>query len=123
MSGYVPLVRDVDYLRIGSSTKEEVLGKLGEPLNKSTERSNSIIYVQKRVETFAFLRPRIEDRKVMKLTFNQASILSGIDYYYEIDGQPIRADEKTVVSGGRKLTFYQQMFGNIGNFSAEQFLE
>jgi outer membrane protein assembly factor BamE (lipoprotein component of BamABCDE complex) len=123
MSGYVPLASDVENLQIGSSTKEEVLSKLGEPLNNSTERSNSIIYVQKRVETFAFLRPRIEDRKVMKLTFNQTSILSGIDYYDEIDGRRIEADEKTVVSAGRKLTFYQQMFGNIGNFSAEQFLE
>lgn len=123
ISGYVPPEAEISQLVIGSSTKKEVITRLGEPLSNRDSSTNFLIYVQKKVEVIAFLRPQIDDRKVLKLSFDDGSILSRIDFYdYDaVATKTFKADQKTVVSDGRKLTFWQQMFGNIGNFSSEQF--
>ena len=123
ISGYVPPQTETSQLKIGSSTKAEIIKKLGEPLNNSYSPNNFLLYVQKKVEIVAFLRPRIEDRKIVKLTFDTSSILSRIDFYDTVANQPFEADQKIIVSDGRRLTFWQQMFGNIGNFSSERFFE
>ena len=123
ISGYVPTEKEISFLRIGSSTRDEVIKQLGEPLNHSYSSTNFLLYVQKRVDVVAFLRPRIGERKVVKLTFDKSSLLSRIDFSDKVDRHVFESEQKIVVSEGRKLTFWQQMFGNIGNFSSEQFLE
>ena len=123
ISGYVPPESEISQLQIGSSTKEDVIRKLGEPLSNSLYPTSFLLYVQKRVEVLAFFRPQIEDRKVVKLTFDENLILKQIDFREEAPVEVFEADQKTVVSEGRELTFWQQMFGNIGNFSSEQFIK
>ena len=125
ISGYVPPEAEISQLVIGSSTKEEVIKKLGEPLSNKGSPKNFLIYVQKKVEVVAFFSPQIDDRKVLKLSFDDRAILSRVDFYNydEVASKTFKADQKIVVSEGRKLTFWQQMFGNIGNFSSEQFFD
>ena len=110
---------------IGSSSKKEVITKLGEPLSNEGSPTNFLIYVQKKVEVVAFLEPRIDERNVLKLSFDDRAILSRIDFYEydKVANKKFEADQKIVVAEGRKLTFWQQMFGNIGNFSSEQFFD
>ena len=123
VSGYVPLSADIEELRVGASSKKEVLDRLGEPLSFNHGQSDFLLYVQQEVETLAFFRPRVSERKVVKLTFDDFAILSDVDYYSGSDLKPFRLEKKITESEGRKLTFWQQMFGNIGNFSSEQFLQ
>jgi outer membrane protein assembly factor BamE (lipoprotein component of BamABCDE complex) len=123
ISGYVPPKVEILQLRVGSSTKEEVKKILGEPLNSSNANQNFLLYVQKRVEALAFFRPKVNDRKVVKLTFDGSEILSKVDFYDSVSTGVFVADQNIVVSEGRKLTFWQQMFGNIGNFSSEQLFD
>ena len=120
VSGYVPMQMELEQLRVGSSTKQEVLKKLGEPLNYEGDPSGTLLFVQQKVETLAFLRPRVSERAVIKLTFNDNDILSSVEKSSSINNEPFKIEEQFVVSKGRKLSFWQQMFGNIGNFSAEQ---
>ena len=121
----MPPEAEISQLVIGSSTKEEVIKKLGEPLSNKGSPKNFLIYVQKKVEVVAFFSPQIDDRKVLKLSFDDRAILSRVDFYNydEVASKTFKADQKIVVSEGRKLTFWQQMFGNIGNFSSEQFFD
>jgi outer membrane protein assembly factor BamE (lipoprotein component of BamABCDE complex) len=74
------------------------------------------------LETNGFLAPKIDKRVVVNLVFDENAQLSKIKYYDLTDGAEVDFDSNIVLSDGRKLTFWQQMFGNIGNFSSEQFL-
>ncbi len=123
VSGYVPLSADIEELAVGVSSKKEVLDRLGEPLSFNQEESDFLLYIQQEVETFAFFRPRVNERKVVKLTFDDFAILSDVDYSGVSDSKPLRLEKKITESEGRKLTFWQQIFGNFGNFSSEQFLQ
>ena len=123
VSGYVPMEMELEQLRVGFSTKKEVLKKLGEPLNFQGDSSGTLIFVQQKVETVAFLRPRVSERVVIKLSFNRNDILSNVEKSSSVNNEPFKIEEQLVVSKGRKLSFWQQMFGNIGNFSAEQIFD
>ena len=123
VSGYVPLKAEIERLRVGVSTRADVLQSLGEPLNYREDSANSILFVQQKVETVAFLKPRVSERKIVKLTFDKTSILTKVEQFAGADAKSFEMEKKIVVSKGRKLTFWQQMFGNISNFSSEQFLD
>ena len=123
VSGYVPLETELTKLKLGVSTKLEVVKYLGEPLTLKFDSSNRLLFVQQKVETVAFFRPRVIDRTVIQLTFNESDILSKIERFEGSALEPLTLETEITRSEGRKLTFWQQMFGNIGNFSTEQFLD
>tara|TARA_A100001015_G_C14715745_1_gene603914 strand:- start:78 stop:506 length:429 start_codon:yes stop_codon:yes gene_type:complete len=122
VSGYVPLESELKKLQIGVSTKAYVVKILGEPLSYRVDASETIFYIQQKVETVAFLKPRIKKREIVGLKFDKSNILSSIETSVDSVSKPFDLEEKIVISEGRQLTFWQQMFGNIGNFSSEQFL-
>ena len=123
VSGYAPLKAETDSLKVGFSTREDALESLGEPLNYKEGFSNSMVFVQQKVETVAFFKPKVSDRTIVKLTFDETNILSKIEHFAGAAAKSFELEQEIVVSKGRKLTFWQQMFGNIGNFSSEQFLD
>ena len=123
VSGYVPLKAEIELLKIGFSTRVDVLKILGEPLNYSEDSSDSMLYVQQKVETIAFLKPRVSERTIVKLTFDESNTLSKIEKFTGAEANSFELEKQIVISQGRKLTFWQQMFGNISNFSSEQFLD
>ena len=123
VSGYVPLKAEIERLRVGVSTRADVLQSLGEPLNYREDSANSMLFVQQKVETVAFLKPRVSERKIVKLSFDKTSTLAKVEQFAGADAKPFEMEKKIVVSTGRKLSFWQQMFGNISNFSSEQFLD
>lgn len=123
VSGYVPLKAEIERLRVGFSTRADVLKVLGEPLNYREDSPNSILFVQQKVETIAFLKPKVSERKIVKLTFDKTGTLARVEQFAGADATSFEMEKKIVVSKGRKLTFWQQMFGNISNFSSEQFLD
>ena len=119
----MPIKTEIDQLIVGSTTMKEAIKILGEPLSTSKSSPNVILYVQQRAETLAFFKPRVSERAVLKLTFDQNDILASTSSRKDVDALPMNLEQQIVVSEGREITLWQQLFGNIGNFSAEQFLE
>ena len=123
VSGYAPLQEELKDLKVGLSTKEDILESLGEPLSYKKSAPGFLIYVQQEVETIAFLRPQITERLIVKLTFDKDNILSGVERSSGVGDEPFIMEKDIIASEGRRLTFWQQMFGNIGNFSSDQFFD
>ena len=48
-------------------------------------------------------------------------IIDNTPHLVNLDSKIIEISTKKVISGGRKLTVLQQIFGNIGNFSSQNF--
>ena len=76
------------------------------------------IYFSQKIEKFAFFEPELSSRKVILLSFKN-SILINKETFSQEDSKIIEISSKKVISGGRKLTVLQQIFGNIGNFSSQ----
>ena len=78
------------------------------------------IYFSQKIEKVAFFEPKLSSREVILLSFKN-SILIKKETFSKRDSKIIEISSKKVISGGRKLTVLQQIFGNIGNFSAQNF--
>ncbi len=107
-------------LDIGKSTKSQVKKILGEPLIVDNQLVDTWIYFSQKIEKVAFFEPKLSSRKVILLSFKNSTLIKKETFSKE-DSKIIEISTKKVVSGGRKLTVLQQIFGNIGNFSSQNF--
>jgi outer membrane protein assembly factor BamE (lipoprotein component of BamABCDE complex) len=120
--GYLPVSADVDSLAVGSDTKANVLELLGQPTSKGVEGDNTWYYVSYTVSTFAFFAPKVTDRQILAVSFNGSNRIAAVNTYGLENGIVVDLNTNETVTGGRTLTFLQQMIGSVGNFSAESFL-
>ena len=107
-------------LIIDSSTKNQVKKNLGEPLIIDDHNEETWIYFSQKIEKIAFFAPKLTDRTVMLLKFKNNRLINK-ESFTQQDSKIIDISTKKVISGGRKLTILQQIFGNIGNFSSQNF--
>ena len=107
-------------LIIGSSTKNQVKKNLGKPLIIDDQNEETWIYFSQKIEKIAFFAPKLTDRTVMLLKFKNNRLINK-ESFTQQDSKIIDISTKKVISGGRKLTILQQIFGNIGNFSSQSF--
>ena len=120
-NGVSPNKERLNDLKIGKITKPQVRNLIGDPIFvDSNNNKETWIYFSQKIEKFAFLKPELISRKVILLSFNN-KILSKVETFSKENSKIINLNTKKVVSGGRKLTVLQQIFGNIGNFSAENY--
>ena len=78
------------------------------------------IYFSQKIEKIAFFAPRLNERTVLLLKFKNNKLINK-ESFTQKDSKIIDISTKKVISGGRKLTVLQQIFGNIGNFSSQSF--
>ena len=107
-------------LNIGKTTKSKVKKILGDPIMIDNQLVETWIYFSQKIEKFAFFEPKLSSRKVILLSFKN-NILIKKESFSQKDSKIIEISTKKVISGGRKLTVLQQIFGNIGNFSSQNF--
>ncbi len=121
-NGVLPNSEKLEKLKIGFTTKIQVKNILGDPLIIDMQRVETWIYFSQKIEKFAFFEPKLSSRNVILLSFKN-KILSKVELFSKKDSKIIDISTKQVISGGRKLSVLQQIFGNIGNFSSQNFME
>lgn len=120
--GYLPVSADIAAIAPGTDNKDSILSRFGEPTSEGVQGDNSWYYVSYRVRELAFLKPKITERQILAITFDSRGKVSDINRYALENGVLINLNNRETVTGGRRITFLQQLLGNVGNFSAENFL-
>lgn len=120
--GFSPQIAQLEQIST-SDTRGSVLRLLGQPSATGTFDSESWYYMASRVENYAFYAPKIVDRKVVAIRFDDAGRVSNVARYGVEDGQVIDLITRTTPTYGREITILQQLFGNIGRVGADQFFD
>jgi outer membrane protein assembly factor BamE (lipoprotein component of BamABCDE complex) len=121
--GYVPSQADISRIRPGfddAGTVEEILGR---PSAGGVLRDSAWYYVESRVENLTYNAPRVTDRTVLAVNFDQRGVVSNIRSYGLEDGKIVELTPRTTDTGGRELGVLEQLFGNLLNLDASQFQE
>jgi len=118
--GYVPIAEDVASISVGDS-QETVSARLGEPTTRGLEGTNTWYYISSKVRRVAFFAPREIDRQIVAISFSGTRVAQ-IERFGLEDGRVIDLNRNVTVTDGRRLTFFEQFLGNVGNFSAESFI-
>ena len=75
---------------------------LGRPSSSGVLRDSAWYYVQSRVENFTYHPPRVVDRTVLAVNFDQRGVVRDIQRYGLEDGRIINLETRTTETGGRR---------------------
>ena len=102
----------------GVDNKASVEKTLGRPSFTSQVSPNEWYYVSRDTNQFAFRNPRVSQQSVYRVRFDPAGNVIGIDKSgKELIAAIDPADRKTPTLG-RRRSFFDELFGNIGTVGA-----
>lgn len=120
--GYAPRPAQLAEVTVGTDTKAEVAGKIGRPTTQGTFDGDEWYYISRSTESRALRDPRVISQEVVVVSFDEDGVAQAVDSYGLEDGRVVNLVTKTTPTRGKRLTFLQQLLGNVGRFSSEQFL-
>lgn len=121
--GYVPPEADVARISPGFDTQFNVEELLGRPSSSGLLRDSAWYYVESTVENFTYHAPRVVDRTVLAVNYDQNGVVTDVARYGLEDGKIVNLTTRTTETGGRTLGILEQLFGNILNLDASQFVD
>ena len=101
-------------VKVGVDTKSTVLTSLGSPSTKSTFDPNVWYYVSQITDEYAYYKPRVRTRDVVRITFGKDEKVSEVKHLTLKDGYQIAYDRAETPTRGRSLSWVEQVLGTIG---------
>lgn len=102
-----------------TDTKASVLSQLGNPsvkgtFDEMTDEDETWYYITSVREQYAYLRPQIQDRTIVAVSFNQDGQVKKVAEYGIEDGRYVNFSDRETPTRGRELSALEQIFGSIG---------
>ncbi|MDE1992726.1 MAG: outer membrane protein assembly factor BamE [Rhizobiaceae bacterium] len=114
-NGYIFDQQSLDLVPVGSS-REQVLLSLGTPSTTATFDGEVFYYIsQKRTRTLAFMKPKLVDQNILAIYFDKDGIVKQKANYTLKDDKVFDMISRTTPTGGRDMTFLQQILQGGGN--------
>jgi len=121
--GYVPDDALLSDVRVGLDTKTTVNRLIGPPGSEGIIDDLGWYYVKSDYETFLWRAPVEIDRQVVAVTFTDRGVVANIERYGLQNGQVVRLSRRVTTSNTQGIGFLRQLFSNLGNFNAGNFLD
>ena len=118
--GYVPADTYIQRIQIGEDSRADVVSKIGRPSTTAAFENDEWYYISRTTQTRAFFAPEATEQDVLVLAFDANGVVRSVDRYALADGQVIDLVTRTTPTRGKRLTFLQQLLGNIGRFNPDQ---
>ena len=112
--GNLPDAQLVSILKIGIDSKKSTTQILGEPTFRGVLGDNSFYYVGTVNSKLAFLDPKLDTQFILEINFDKNNKLKKLYLYDEDESIDVSMSSLETKHSGKKLTFLQQIFGNIG---------
>ena len=110
--GYIPPEEELQELAVGVDTRSSVEDLVGSP--SSRVKGGDFFYVSSTFKTAGARAPKVVERQVLAMTFDENGVLQNIERYGLEDGQVVVLSRRVTSSGATDVSFIRQLFGNIG---------
>ncbi len=121
--GYVVDEQMLQLIKQGSS-REQVLLTLGQPSTTATFDNEVFYYIsQQKQRTYAFQKPRLISQEILAVYFGSDGRVEKVARYTLQDGHVVDMVSDTTPTGGKDLTFIQQILSGSGKNSARNFFD
>lgn len=112
--GFAPDPELVDTIRAGSDTRGSVRRKIGRPGLDGVFANDGWYYIASTFEHLTYHAPKIVNRRIVAITFNEDDVVASVNTYGLEDGKLIDLETRTTPTAGRELGILEQALGNIG---------
>lgn len=116
--GYIPDPVLVSSVTVGIDNRESVQATLGRPTFASQFDQNQWYYLARDTEQLAFSRPKAKSQALMKISFDDTGNVVDIAQTGIETVVKINPDGDKTPTLGRDRSFFQDIFGNIGQVGA-----
>ena len=118
--GNLPDPQDLSQVKVGETTRDEVVKLLGNPSTSGTFEKETWYYIGQRTEQrLTVFNPVIKDQKVVLIRFNGDGTVEELQQFGLKDGKQVDVVDRVTPSRGKDLSILQQLVGNIGRFGSE----
>lgn len=100
----------------GVSTRTSVLQSMGSPTTKAPFDEDVWYYIGQKTEKTGIFDPKVVDKKIVVVAFNQEGIVETIDKV-EADQIDVPTVRRKTATSGNEMTVMQQLLGNVGRFN------
>lgn len=122
--GYFAKAEHLLSIKAGSHTQREVEMLMGSPSTIGTFDTNTWYYIASISSSFAWRPPEVLSRHVIAIKFDEETkLISEINQYTIADGRVIAFADDVTPTRGRELSILEQLIGNVGRQSADQFID
>ncbi|WP_417253121.1 outer membrane protein assembly factor BamE [Celeribacter sp.] len=121
--GYVPSEAQLAQISVGVDTKETIKDEIGTPGTEGILDSSAWYYVRSQFRHLGAFEPKEVDRQVVAISFDAQGRVSNVERFGLEQGRVVVLSRRVTDDGVKGITFLQQLFGNLGNVSAEQLLQ
>lgn len=121
--GYAPDEELLAEIAVGQDTRGSVRRKIGRPSSTGVFTKTGWYYVSTTVEEYMYNAPEVTDRRVVSVQFDTNDVVASVNVYGIEDGRVIDLQTRTTPNQGRQLTIMQQLLGNLGSLSGEEFFD
>ena len=115
--GYVVDEQLSQSVQVGVDNKESVAKTLGRPTFIGQFYPNDWYYLSRDTTQFAFRNPRVTDQKLLHVRFDAAGNVIAVDRSGEERIAAVDPSGDKTATLGRKRSFFEELFGNIGTIS------
>ncbi|WP_197917908.1 outer membrane protein assembly factor BamE [Thiosulfatihalobacter marinus] len=119
--GYMPPDEDIAAITLGVDTRDTVVETLGSPSAGGVLKDGSFYYVRSRVRTYGAREPKVIERKVMAVDFDNRGIARNIRQFGLEDGRAVPLVVRVTDGNLGNVSFLKQLLGSIGNFDPSGF--
>ena len=116
--GYIIDADLVNSVQPGVDNRASVLQTLGKPSFASQFNAGEWYYVARDSRNLAYLNPRAKSQLTLKIAFDQQGVVSNITRTGLDQVTAISPYGKVTPTLGRKRSFFEELFGNIGSVGA-----
>jgi len=116
--GYIADKALIDAIQPGIDNRTSVERTLGRPTFTSQFGNEDWYYVSQDTKTPAFRRPRTEDQTVLRVRFDAAGNVVGVDRRGMEQVARIDPEGDKTKTLGRDRSFLEDLFGNVGSVGA-----
>jgi outer membrane protein assembly factor BamE (lipoprotein component of BamABCDE complex) len=112
--GYVPDQSLPTDIKPAEDTRSTVLAKLGSPSTTSVFDDSLWVYMSATREELAFYYPRIVQREIVAIQFDDQDAVTDVLVYDVSAGRTVQYNSRVTPTRGRELGILEQLFGTIG---------
>lgn len=116
--GYIVDPDLVNSVQAGTDTRQSVLAVLGKPTFTSEFSQGDWYYVSRDSRNFAYNNPRVRDQMTLRISFDERGVVSAVRRSGVEQVASISPSKKTTPTLGKKRSFFDELFGNIGTVGA-----
>ena len=112
--GYFADPARAEAISVGVDTRQTIADRLGTPTLRSAFDPNIWFYVSQTQQQVVWYEPVTTKQDIIKVTFDDRGRVTAVEHVDQAAMHHVHPVAEVTPTRGRELSFWEQMFGNIG---------